>query len=276
MSQRDTAFIQTVRAFYNRNGRHSLPWRKTTKPYNILVSEIMLQQTQVERVVPKYQAFIKQFPTTKQMAEASLAEVLTQWQGLGYNRRAKLLWQCAQVIHHQKAGRWPKTYNELIALPGIGPYTAGAVLAFAYNEAVPLIETNVRTVYLHHFFPKQTDVTDAAMLRLITKHLTLLPTFKVFPRTWYAALMDYGSHLKRTHGNPNNRAKNYVKQSRFRGSDREVRGAIIRALSEKPATEATLKTQLKYLNEVKIDAQLDRLLEEGMIQKTKLTYRLPD
>jgi A/G-specific adenine glycosylase len=231
----------------------------------------MLQQTQVDRVVPKYQAFIKRFPNMKRLAEASLAEVLTAWQGLGYNRRAKLLWQCAQVVHSEHRGRWPQTYEALQALPGVGPYTAAAVMAFAYNEAVPLIETNVRTVYLYHFFAEATDVTDAEILALATKHLPHVGE----ARTWYAALMDYGSYLKKTHGNPNSRAKSYVKQSRFAGSDRQVRGAIIRVLTNESATYAQLRRQLEKFDEVKFDAQLERLLAEGLIQKTRHTYHLP-
>src|SRR6056297_2075654 len=161
MQKRDRAFITTVKNYYDQQGRQHLPWRKTTNPYRILVSEVMLQQTQVDRVIPKYQAFIRVFPNAKRLAAATLGDVLTLWQGLGYNRRAKLLWQCAQVITSERRGRWSKTYTELQQLPGVGPYTAAAVLAFAYNEAVPLIETNVRTVYLHHFFADDTDVTDA-------------------------------------------------------------------------------------------------------------------
>jgi A/G-specific adenine glycosylase len=272
IAKRDTAFIETVLEYHRDHGRHHLPWRRTTNPYRILVSEVMLQQTQVDRVIPKYKAFLKQFPNPKQLATASLAEVLTAWQGLGYNRRAKLLKQCAEVITSEHHGRWPKTYDELLVLPGVGPYTAAAVLAFAYNQAVPLIETNVRTVYLHHWFPNDTDVTDAEILALLTKHLP----YTGEARTWYAALMDYGSHLKKTRGNPNSRAKNYSRQSTFKGSDRQVRGAIIRALAEHPATAKRLEQTLSHLKDIQLYAQLDRLLDEGMIQKTKQTYHLPN
>jgi len=271
MQKRDRAFITTVKNHYDQQGRQHLPWRKTTNPYRILVSEVMLQQTQVDRVIPKYQAFIRAFPNAKRLAAATLGDVLTLWQGLGYNRRAKLLWQCAQVITSERSGRWPKTYTELQQLPGVGPYTAAAVLAFAYNEAVPLIETNVRTVYLHHFFADDTDVTDAEILVLVTRHLEHIDS----ARCWYAALMDYGTHLKKTHGNPNSRARNYTKQSTFKGSDRQVRGAIIRTLSEAAGTDSALKKRLSHLNEMTIDVQLDRLLREALISKTKQTYHLP-
>ena len=152
MSVPDIHFRKIVLCHYKKHGRHHLPWRKTKNPYRILVSEIMLQQTPVDRVLPKYQEFLKQFPSIKKLAAASLGDVLRAWQGLGYNRRAKYLHQCAAVIIYDNGGIWPRTVNELQALPGIGPYTAGAVMAFAYNQPIPIIETNIRTVYLHHFF----------------------------------------------------------------------------------------------------------------------------
>lgn len=271
MNRLDKAFITTVLQFYDQHGRHHLPWRQTTDPYRILVSEVMLQQTQVDRVIPKYRAFLRQFPNTKRLATASLGTVLAAWQGLGYNRRAKLLLECARTVHSERRGRWPNRYEALQQLPGIGPYTAAAVMAFAYNKSVPLIETNVRTVYLHHFFADANAVPDTEILASVTRHLPHVGA----ARTWYAALMDYGSYLKKTHGNLNQRAKSYTKQTTFDGSDRQVRGAIIRALTKTPATRARLKKQLPHLDEGKIDAQLQRLLAEALISKTKLTYHLP-
>lgn len=270
MSKRDQAFIATVLSYHKDYGRHTLPWRQTTNPYRIVVSELMLQQTQVDRVIPKYRAFIKTFPTAKALAAASLSEVLQLWQGLGYNRRAKLLHECVKIITAEHRGRWPKTRAGLERLPGIGPYTAGAVLAFAYNEAVPLIETNVRTVYLHHWFAGQTDVADTEILARVAKHLPAVEA-----RIWYAALMDYGTHLKKVHGNPNSRAKAYTKQSTFAGSDRQIRGAIIRILATTPATRAKLLKLLTQFEDIRIDAQLAKLLKEGMVTKTKQTYTLP-
>lgn len=275
MSNHHTTFITAVQTFYDHSGRTHLPWRHTHDPYRITVSEIMLQQTQVDRVIPKYRAFIRQFPSTKRLATAPLAEVLVAWQGLGYNRRAKLLHQCAGVVHHNRAGRWPRSYDTLLALPGIGPYTAGAITAFAYNQAVPLIETNVRTVYLHDWFSNSTDVSDQEILAVVSTHLQLLPQLGIDARTWYAALMDYGSHIKKTHGNPNSRSTSYSRQAAFRGSDREVRGAIIRALANAPATRTSLQQQLAHVHEIKFDVQLERLLAEELIQKTKQTYHLP-
>ncbi len=231
----------------------------------------MLQQTQVDRVLPKYQAFIKQFPTVTALATAPLADVLIAWQGLGYNRRAKLLWQCAQTVVHEHGGRFPRTYDGLKALPGIGPYTAGAVMAFAYNEAVPLIETNVRTVYLHHFWPADaTDVTDAEILVLVA---ATLPAENV--RAWYAALMDYGTYVKKTYGNHNVRAKSYQKQSTFKGSDRQLRGAILRTLVNGEQTRQQLLRQLSGFADIRVDAQLTALIREGMIIQRGRKYHLP-
>lgn len=173
----------------------------------------MLQQTQVDRVIPKYEAFIQQFPTAEKLARAQLSDVLKLWQGLGYNRRAKYLREAAQL--------WGTTALE--DLPGVGPYTANAIRVFAYNEPRTLIETNVRAVYLHHLFPKQRSVPDARIVPFIR-----VPR-GVEPREWYAALMDYGSHLKKTVPNPSRRSRHHLRQKPFKGSDREIRGAILRA-----------------------------------------------
>lgn len=270
MSNRTDLFVKTVQEFYARHGRRSLPWRKTVSPYKILVSEIMLQQTQVERVVPKYRAFLKQFPSLQALAKAPLADVLRAWQGLGYNRRAKMLHDCATTVVDTMQGRLPRTYAALAALPGIGPYTAGAIMAFAYNVPVPIVETNIRTVYIHHFFNDDTDVEDSAILNLVIETLDLDE-----PRQWYYALMDYGSYLKKTVGNLNARSKHYTRQSIFKGSDREVRGAVVRSLSQRPRTRAALHTELPCLPE-RIDAQLVRLEEEGMVQRNGRTYTLPN
>lgn len=209
------ALQKSALAHYKSHGRHHLPWRKTHDPYKILVSEVMLQQTQVDRVVPKYNAFIKAFPSARALAKAPLTKVLRLWSGLGYNRRAKYLHQAAKVF---------KTGVELEELPGVGPYTARAVRVFAFNKPEVLIETNIRAVFLHHLFPKATKVPDAKLLPLIAKVLD-----HKNPHMWYAALMDYGSYLKQKYPNPSRRSKHHAQQKAFKGSDREVRGAILRA-----------------------------------------------
>lgn len=268
MNAKEKQFVTTVRRHYKKQGRHDLPWKKTTDPYRILVSEIMLQQTQVERVLPKYTAFIKQWPTARTLTRASLAEVLRAWQGLGYNRRAKLLHECAKIITHEHDGKWPHTHAELMKLPGVGPYTAGAVMAFAFNQPVPIIETNIRTVYLHHFFKNQSEVPESALMQVITKTLDTK-----HPREWYWALMDYGSYLKKNKGYQNHQAKSYAKQSTFKGSDREIRGAIIRELSTGRKSLVVLR-KLNFEPE-RIVIQLNKLISEKMVIKQKQVYTLP-
>ncbi len=263
------AFITQVWDHYYSKGRHDLPWRKTQDPYRILVSEVMLQQTQVVRVMSKYQAFLRQFPTTKALATASLGDVLRAWQGLGYNRRAKYLQQAAAVVHEVHHGRWPCSAKELQTLPGIGPYTAGAVAAFAYNHAVPIIETNIRTAYLHHFFPTATQVSDTDILALVTDTLD-----HCNPREWYWALMDYGAYLKQEYGNPNHRARAYERQSRFQGSDRQLRGRIIAQLGQSPMTVVALANSAET-DQVRVKCILAGLMAEGLVVRIGRRYQLP-
>ena len=259
-NRKERKFIDDVRSYYGLHGRRNLPWRRTRNPYRILVSEIMLQQTQVDRVVPKYTSFLRRFPTMRVLSKASLGEVLREWQGLGYNRRAKYLHTCAKMVVHEYKGLVPQSYAELTMFPGVGRYTAGAVMAFAYNEPVAIIETNIKTAYLSHFFSNQTDVSDMEILEIIERTLD-----RENPREWYAALMDYGSHLKQTHGNPNSRSRQYSKQPAFEGSDRQVRGAILRLLVKKKMSRQELHSTLAFERD-RIDAQLERLNEELMVE----------
>ncbi len=272
MNLKQTKFVKIVADFYATHGRHDLPWRQTHDPYKILVSEIMLQQTQVARVITKYDEFLRLFPTVQSLAQAPLGAVLTAWQGLGYNRRAKMLHQCAETIVDEYKGVWPTGIATLRSLPGIGPYTAGAVAAFAFSIPSTIIETNVRTVYLHHFFSNQSDVPDAALLPIITATLD-----HDDPRSWYYALMDYGSHLKLTIGNKNTQSKHYTKQSKFAGSDRQIRGAIIRTLSTSNtgATLASLTKELPDTDTPRLLVQLQKLIDEHMIEKVGRAYQLP-
>lgn len=272
MNQKHKAFVTIIKKFYTTNGRHDLPWRQTHNPYKILVSEIMLQQTQVARVITKYDEFLSQFPTVQSLATAPLGAVLTLWQGLGYNRRAKMLHACAQTIVNEYNGVWPRDIATLRTLSGIGPYTAGAVAAFAFLVPSTIIETNVRTVYIHHFFPNDTEVPDSALLPIITATLD-----HDDPRSWYYALMDYGSHLKQTIGNKNTQSKHYVKQSKFAGSDRQIRGAIIRALSKanQVLTSSQLINEVKESDTARLEVQLQKLISEKMVEKVGTMYRLP-
>jgi A/G-specific adenine glycosylase len=222
--ERIRSFRARIRAHYRKHGR-AMPWRETRDPYRILVSEFMLQQTQVERVRAKYGEFLAEFPDVASLAAASLDKVLALWQGLGYNRRAVALHRCARIIVLHHGGRVPEDHGALVALPGIGAATAGAVRAFAYDAPAVFIETNVRRVFIHEFFPGREAVADAELIPLVGATLD-----RRRPRQWYYALMDCGTALARQVPNPNRRSRTYVRQSRFEGSDRQVRGAILRTL----------------------------------------------
>lgn len=273
MSPEERQFVGTVWRYYRRQGRHDLPWRRTIDPYHILVSEVMLQQTQVERVIPKFVQFLKRFPTIEELARAPLGDVLMLWQGLGYNRRAKLLHDTAVAVVTEHGGQLPMTAAALRELPGIGPYTASALMAFAYNAPEVLIETNVRTVFIHHFFKDATGVPDANILALVERTLP-----KRRARQWYAALMDYGSYLKRAVGNQNVKSSTYKKQSRFAGSERQVRGAIVRTLvtEKSPLTLLGLAKKLPQFEAVKVIDQLATLTKEGLVVQTRGRYHLPN
>jgi A/G-specific adenine glycosylase len=261
------AFQKIVYEHYRAHGRHHLPWRKTTNPYRIIVSEIMLQQTQVERVEKKYREFLKIFPTLKSLAHAPLADVLRAWQGLGYNRRAKMLHKAAQKVVKHHGGRMPRDFDALTKLPGIGPSTAGGVCAYAHNMPVVFIETNIRRVFIHHFFKDAEGVGDADI-----KPLVEITLDQNNPREWYSALMDYGTFLAETIPNPNRKSTHYTKQSRFIGSKREVRGAILRALAERPLTEKELYS-LPFEKERIIEVLLN-LSSEHLIHKKGRRYYL--
>ncbi|NBV76824.1 A/G-specific adenine glycosylase [bacterium] len=283
------AFTREVVSFYRTQGRHDLPWRRTRDPYHILVSEIMLQQTQVERVLPFYLRFLEKFPTIEVLASVHLSDVLKLWQGLGYNRRAKMLYEASKEVIERFDGAMPRSREELESLPGIGHYTAGAVRAFAFNEPDVFIETNIRTVLIHHFFPHKNSVDDADLLPILQKLVTPLNLCKsdlhnkntenkkskqhgsaqdaIDVRTWYAALMDYGSHLKKIHPNPSRKSKHHTKQSKFEGSLRQMRGEIVRALSN--------GTKLGYLKrDMRFEKAVEGLEKDGMIQKKRETWIL--
>ncbi len=261
-------FRKKVYTQYRKN-RRDLPWRHTTDPYRIMVSEIMLQQTQVDRVVDKYDAFLKRFPTVQSLSRARLSSVVKVWQGLGYNRRAKFLHQAARAVVHEHGGRFPHTIEVLSTLPGIGQHTAGAILAYAFNLPVVYIETNIRSVYIHHFFPKRRTVSDAELLPLIEKTLD-----RQHPRRWYSALMDYGTWLKKEHGNASRRSRHYTRQSRFEGSHRQVRGAIIRALSSTSRMSFEGLRRSTGIAAERLRPALDQLHRERMITRRGAYYTL--
>jgi A/G-specific adenine glycosylase len=270
MTPREEQFKETVWAYYQMHGRHELLWRQPESdglfdPYKILVSEVMLQQTQVSRVIPKFESFMQQFPSWKVLAESPLAAVLQAWSGLGYNRRAKFLWQAAHVVMEQHNGALPGTSAELVTLPGIGPNTAGAILAYAHNKPVVFIETNIRTVFIHHFFGDQQGIADRDILELVAR------TLPDDARQWYWALMDYGSHLKQTIGNVNIQSKHYTKQSTFEGSRRKIRGQVLRLLTNARLTKQQLHQEI--IDE-RLETVLADLLSEGLIAQTTGQYHL--
>jgi len=251
------SFQKGVFDYYKKHKRN-FPWRRTQNPYHILVSEIMLQQTQVARVIPKYKLFLKKFSTVKHLARASQKDVLRMWLGLGYNRRALYLHKAAKIIVNEHGGVVPNTIEELIRLPGVGKNTAGAILAFAFNKPVVFIETNIRSVFLHHFFKNKKNISDEAVLKLIRK---TLPEKNI--REWYSTLMDYGVYLKNSVGNPNIKSKHYIRQGEFKGSDREVRGVIMKAIVlERKPEEVRIKLGIKSKRFGKI---LLKLRREGLI-----------
>lgn len=263
-------FRDTVYAFYKKNGRDDLPWRKTANPYNILVSEIMLQQTQVERVIDKYRKFISVFPDFRSLAGASFSSVLTAWQGLGYNRRAMALQNTARIVTEQYSGMLPSSVEELKSLPGIGHATASAIAAYAFHKPVVFIETNIRRVFIHFFFHNRKDIRDSQILPIAEQALD-----RINPHKWYSALMDYGSMLKKTVENPNRRSAHYQRQSPFHGSNRQVRGMILKALvHEYPATGPALIKKLKQQPE-QVRENLARLEKEGFIRRIGKNYYLP-
>lgn len=253
-----------VLRFHRDHGRHHLPWRTTHSPYHVLVSEIMLQQTQVDRVIPKFNRFMTEFPTIQSLATASVAQVIKHWQGLGYNRRGLNLQRAAQAVCSQFDGKLPRTSTELLSLPGIGPYTASAIQAFAFNQPVVVIETNIRTVYIHHFFHQTYNVSDSDLFPLIEATIS-----KENPRLWYSALMDYGTYLKKVLPNPSRQSRHYSKQSKFKGSMREVRGGILSAVTKhKPITIEQLLKETKF-DEKKLTIALESLIVEGFLSKTE-------
>ncbi len=234
-----------------------MPWRETTDPYKILVSEVMLQQTQVDRVIPKYNAFIRRFPTVQELAVAPFSEILKLWSGLGYNRRALALKRATEIIVSRYSSFVPPNPELLDALPGIGKATAGAICIYAFNKKVPFVETNVRTVFIHFFFSKlRRKISDEEIEELVKK---TMPTKN--PREWFYALMDYGAMLKQTVGNPNVKSKVYAKQSKFEGSNRELRGKALRLVSEGKCTFTELVKKLES-DKKRSEAVLKALITE--------------
>ncbi|MEP6710645.1 MAG: A/G-specific adenine glycosylase [Candidatus Saccharibacteria bacterium] len=244
-----------------------MPWRQDTRPYYVLVSEVMLQQTQVDRVIPKFLAFIATFPDEAALTRASLADVLKLWQGLGYNRRAKFLHESAKMIVNEFGGQFPQTKEKLMTLPGVGANTAGAILVYSFNQPTVFIETNIRSVYIHHFFEDGEEVSDTQLRELVKQTID-----QEHPREFYQALMDYGSELKRQGYGRLAQSKHHKKQSKLQGSVREVRGQIIKLLSTKDLTQIALMEKLNA--DERFDQAVQGLQKDGLVTKTKNYFHL--
>lgn len=259
-------FQEIVWAHY-RDSKRSMPWRDDPSPYKVLVSEIMLQQTQVERVKPKFIAFMEQFPTVEVLAGAPLDQVLRAWSGLGYNRRAKFLWQAAKMIRDDFNSQFPNDTKLLMGLPGVGRNTAGAIRAYAFNLPAVFIETNIRTVYFYHFFPDNTSTVSDKELSLLVE-ATVDPEH---PREWFYALMDYGSWLKKTQGAQLEKSRHYRRQTPLKGSRREMRGRILRALSVKQLDDNSLRQDVDA--DERYGPALESLHREGLIEHNHHTQK---
>lgn len=270
-----------------------LPWRRTYDPYAIWISEVMLQQTQVSRVDGRWQRWLERFPTVDALAAAAPSDVLEEWQGLGYNRRALSVHRAAQAIS-EAGGVFPQDPKELVKLPGIGPATAAGIRAFAFNLHGVYLETNVRTVFLHELYPQAEGVPDSELVPLV--ELTCPASIagaadaaatELTPRSWYYALLDYGAYLKKTIPNPSRRSKSHVKQSRFEGSHRQKRAELLRVLlAHKDEGGAVFETLHQELCQIEVNAGretldeqvtlglLEELAKEGFCQKNN-EYWLP-
>lgn len=256
-----TSFRAKVWEHY-RTAARPMPWRSNTDPYWILVSEIMLQQTQVPRVLNHFPRFVERFPSLRDLSEASLFAVVETWQGLGYNRRARFLHQTAGIIVREHDGVLPDEPDTLVTFPGIGRNTAGSIVAFAYNRPVVFIETNIRRAVLHEFFPDEQDVPDARVMPVVAQSLDVER-----PREWYWAFMDYGAFVKSVVENPNRRSREYQRQAPFRESNREARGAILRVLTDRGMVAAEEVPSFTGLSAERISRALSTLVRDGLVRR---------
>lgn len=263
-------FREAIYAHYGARGR-SFPWRDTKDPYRIVVSEIMLQQTQTERVLPKYEDFIAAWPDFAALSRATLVDVYNLWQGLGYNRRAKALIDIAKIVESDFSGTLPEADGELEKFPMIGPATAAAIRAFAFEKPSAYLETNIRRVYIYFFFAGRSDIGDTELLPLAEAALDPQE-----PRQWQYALMDYGVFLKITLPNPNRRSLHHVVQPPFKDSDRQIRGEILRFLLGNPASQAAEIFRSLPFEKTRVAKAIKNLESEGMLVKENAVYRIDD
>ncbi len=262
------SFRKKIYSYYDASGR-DLPWRRNVTPYRVLVSEIMLQQTQVDRVIGKYREFLASFPNFKSLSMAPLPQLLKRWSGLGYNRRALALKRLAQLIVAEHRSKLPSDLEKLLSLPGIGKYTAGAVLSFAFNKPVVFMDTNIRRVFIHEFFHGGVNIRDEELLPLVEQTVD-----KTNPRKWYNALMDYGAMLKQKFGNSNRKSAHYARQSPFENSNRQVRGMILKALVKESSLSGSQIVRKSGMEEEQVKKNLLQLEKEGFIRKRGRRYSI--
>ncbi|MFP3089309.1 A/G-specific adenine glycosylase [Treponema sp. TIM-1] len=261
-------FKEIIYSHFEEKGR-TFPWREDPRPWGVMVSEFMLQQTQIERVIPYWERWMRLWPTPGDLAEVSLEDALREWSGLGYNRRGRFLTECARLIARKYQGEVPEKPAILLSLPGIGAYTAGAIACFGYNYPSVFIETNIRASVIHFFFQNQEAVDDREIFPILKEALD-----HDNPRRWYWALMDYGAALKKVTVNPGRRSAHYTKQSPFEGSSRQQRGRIIKTLVlQGPATAAELQKSTGMKPEELYKA-LDTLEKDSMVAEKKGVYRI--
>ncbi|MDK2975211.1 MAG: A/G-specific adenine glycosylase [Methanofollis sp.] len=263
------ASLRQVICHYFRHHGRRMAWRETEDPYLIFVSEVMLQQTQVDRVRVKYAGFIEAFPDFASLAAAGTNELLAAWQGMGYNRRALSLRRAAQMVIDTYGGALPHAVEDLETLPGIGRATASSIAAFAFNSPTVFIETNIRRVFIHFFFRDRMGITDAEILPLVAATLD-----QKHPREFYWGVMDYGTMLRKRYPDPNRRSATYTRQTKFEGSDRQIRGKMLRVLIETPCRDAGSLFRKTGVDAGKGDAILRKLIDEGFVAEADGKYRL--
>ena len=260
--------------WYAERGR-TLPWRLTTDPYPVLVSEVMLQQTQVDRVVPHYERFLAAFPTVERLADADFADVARLWSGLGYNTRAKRLQETARIV---AVTGWPKTADALAALPGVGPYTAAAVASFAFGERVAAVDTNLKRVLGRwHGEVLNGQALAAAAATDIAEDAA----------SWNQAMMDLGATLCRPR-NPScdecpvaawcagpDTYEPPRSQPRFEGSLRQLRGSLVRRLVAGAASIDELLPAAGFEDDL-VEEALAGLIDDGLVVEDEDGYRLAD
>jgi len=261
-------FRSEIYDYYRESGRE-FSWRSNPSPYRVLVSEIMLQQTQTGRVADKFEPFIERFPGFSELAAAPFSDVLRLWKGLGYNRRARYLQDCAALVATEYDGRLPDTPDTLIGFPGIGKATAASICVFAFNRPHAFIETNIRTVFIHSFFSDRTQVTDREIMALVELSLDTEN-----PRQWFYALMDFGVMLKKEVGNVNKKSRHYHRQSPFAGSDRQLRGRILQALLDHHAILVSDLPALLGEPVERLRPLIDALCTEGLVRENKEMLKL--